>query len=229
MKTKIIKQYQSNFSSSPIEIDQIKIDFIIKNECQCSNCRTSIFEMNDFPNLLIDDDELLCEDCYDDKYREICPICEDYYDIKDYTSDYFVLNEEIAKETGKNPGIYKILKRPFFYGNILTGFDAFFDDSIQLLVSIKINEYKKIECGDGCYEVNTNTICPECVEKFVKKRNYLKTDSIPCILLKKYEKDLFSKYTSEQLRQVRQKLIHQRITCKGIIERANHFADYGKS
>lgn len=231
MKNKILEHYKSNFGSSPIGINGKEISFLIAHECTCDYCHESIFELDDHPNLLMDDDELMCEDCYDEHYRQTCPICEESYYTKDYEPDHFVITEEVASEIGKLPGIYKALTKPFFYGNIVTGFDGFFDNAIQLVAPIRINTLKKIDCGDDCCEVGNDMICPECVEKYVRKDNYLKTDGIgiPCILLKKYENDsLFSDYTKEQLHRHRQQLIHKRITCRGMIERANHIAEYGK-
>lgn len=222
METKIKEHYKSNFNSSPVDVSEEEIQLLIDNDCKCSYCHESIFELDDFPEILMKDSEVMCEECYDEHYREICPICEESYDIKDFTSDYFVLNEEGARETKKKPGIYKILDRPFYFGNCVTGFDGFFDGSIQLVAPIRINDFKKIECGDDCCEVGSETICPDCIEKFIRKSNYLKTDGRPCILLKQYENsDLFKGYTKEQIHQMRQKLIHQRITCRGIIETAN--------
>jgi DNA-directed RNA polymerase subunit RPC12/RpoP len=230
MIKKIKKQYKSGFSSSPIKVTDLEIDFLIKQNCECSRCGKSIFEMYDFPELLIEDDEIMCEECYDENYRETCPICEESYDTKDFVNDFFVLNEEAAKETKKQPGIYRILERPFFFGNIVSGFESFFDSAIKLEIPLRINEYKKIKIDEGCCEVISDNICTECAEKFLRKENYIKSNSTPCILIKRYENDsLFSDYTPEKLKQSRQSLIHKRITCRGIIERANHIADYGKS
>lgn len=221
METKIKQHYKSNFNSSPVGVAQNEIDFIIKQDCECNRCGKSIFELYDFPELLIEDEEIMCEECYDEHYREICPICENSYDVKDYTSDYLVITEELSNETGNTPGIYKILKRPFFYGSILSGFDAFFPNTLELVTSIRINDYKKIDCGENCCEVSSDTICSECVDRYVRKSNYIKSESIPCILVKRCEKDLFSEYTSEQLHFRRQRLIHKRITCRGMLEQGN--------
>ena len=72
------------------EWTDVELDFIIKKECTCDDCGESVDEFNDFPELLIDEDELLCEECYGQKYRVICPNCEDSYDIKEGESDYSV-------------------------------------------------------------------------------------------------------------------------------------------
>lgn len=194
---------------------------IIKNECEYCGCSESIIES---------DDEIICEECYDEEYTRDCSICEEYYDTKNYAPDHFVITEEVGAEIDRIPGIYKVLTRPFFYGDIVTGFDAFFDDAIELVIPIRMNLFKKIDVGEECSNVVADMICPECIDKYVRKENYLKSGGIPCILLKKYENDyIFADYTKEQLQRIRQHIIHKRITCRGMIERANHITDYGKS
>lgn len=180
-----------------------ELDFIIKKDCTCDNCEKSVDEFNDFPELLIEDDELLCEECYSEKYREYCPICENSYDIKDGESDYSVKTEEDAKYENEVPGIYHLG---------------------DLLIPININYLKKIDCGDSCSEVYSDDICPDCVSDLVRKDNYMKSHGhgTPILLLKKYENDsIFKDWTPERFKRQRQILIHQRITIRGIIETAN--------
>ena len=222
MKNKIREHYKAKYCSSPVEISEDEIDFIIKQECQCSHCSEDIFDLDDFPKLLIEDDEIMCEQCYSEKYRDTCSICEESYDTKDFTTDYIVISEEDSHETRKKPGIYKILSRPYFYGNILTGFEGIFDNSIELVVDIKINAFKKIDCGDGCREVYSGDICPECISNYVRKDTFIKSDSIPVLLIKNDENDsLFKEYTPEQLHKRRQWAIHKRITLRGLIQKGN--------
>ena len=166
---KIIEHYKSNFNSSPVEITKDEIDFVNKHNCKCDNCGKSIFNMDDFPELLIDEDGLMCENCYSEEYRETCPICEESYDTKDFTNNYFILDESSSKELKMKAGIYEIIKRPFIFGNILSGFESFFEDNIKLVLPININEFKKIDVGNMCCEVYSDMICPECVEKFIRK------------------------------------------------------------
>ena len=170
-----------------------------------------------------DDNEIMCDDCYDENYRTFCPICENSYDTKDFVNDYIVITEELSKETEMIAGIYEIKKRPFFYGSILSGFDNFFDNSIELVTSININQYKKIDCGESCCKVTSDFICPDCVNNYVRKDNFLKSNGFPAILFKRYEGKYFKDYSSEQLHLIRQNLIHKRINCRGIIEMGNKF------
>lgn len=180
-----------------------ELDFIIENDCKCYSCGESVDEFNDFPELLIEENELLCEECYTEKYRKICPICENYYDIKDGESDYSVKNEYDAKEDNEVPGIY--------YNQ-------------NLLIPIRINELKKIDCGENCCEVYSDDICPDCVSDLVRKDNFMKSHGYgtPCILIKKHETDsIFKDYTPEKFKRARHHIVHKRITIRGIIENAN--------
>lgn len=185
------------------EWTDVELDFIIKKECTCDDCGESVDEFNDFPELLIDEDELLCEECYGQKYRVICPNCEDSYDIKEGESDYSVKNEYDANEENEVAGIY-------YNGN--------------LLIPININYLKKIRCGENCCEVYSYDICPDCVSNLVRKDNFMKSHGhgTPCILIKKYENDsIFKDWTQEQFKRARHKIVNERITVRGIIETAN--------
>lgn len=212
-KLKIKNHYENKFSSSPCEVSDTEIDFIIKHDCECDWCHKSIFDLWDFPELLIKNDELLCENCYEEEYSLICPICENVYDMYDdeseyfRLSEYFILNESDANHEDKIPGIYS--------SDVCLPCD--------LLVPIRINNYAKIRWGMEHYEIESDYICLDCKEKLTMKSNYIKLLGIPCILLKRYENDklLFSNYTKEQIKKMRQNLIDRRITCKGIIENAN--------
>jgi hypothetical protein len=180
-----------------------EIEFIIKKNCACDECGESVDEFNDFPELLIKEDELLCEECYGQKYRVICPICENSYDIKNGESDYSVKTEEDAREENEVAGIYH-------FGN--------------LLIPININYLKKIDCGENCSEVYSDYICPDCVSDLVRKDNFMKShgQGTPCILIKKYEKySIFKDWTHERFKIEKQRIIHKRITIRGIIETAN--------
>lgn len=203
MRQKIKDHYKTGYSSSEagLTISDDEIDFIIKHDCKCSTCGESIFEMWDFPELIVNDDELRCEGCYNEEYRRTCPICEDSYDIYDGESEHEVIVEGDEDYNFEYPGIYK---------------------NGQLIVPIKINEFKKIKVGESYTQVYSDKICLGCVVKFTAKERYLANDlSIPCLLVEKCRYDVFSDWSIERIKRHRKHLIHQRITCRGIIEKAN--------
>ena len=143
LKDKIVNHAKTEYSSSPYEFDDEQIQLIIEHDCECDHCGKSIFELDDFPCVSIERKEVLCEDCYDEEYRTTCPICEESWEIDEMT-DYFFISKSNSKEVGKPSGIYKILKRPFYYGDCVTGFDAFFDGAIQKVSDIDIEEVYSI-------------------------------------------------------------------------------------
>ena len=178
-----------------------ELHFILRHNCTCDECEKTVNDFDDFPEIDIENNEFLCEQCYDYQYRVSCPICENSYDVKDGQSEYYVKTEEDAEY--EKAGIYHL-------GN--------------LIVPIKINELKKIDCGPNCCDVYSHDICSDCVSDLVRKDNFIKShgSGIPCILIKKYENDsMFSDWSIERFKRTRIKLIHARITIRGIIETAN--------
>jgi len=113
MKEKIKLWFAEKYSSSPKEISNEKIEFILKKDCECDDCLESIFKMDDFPEIDIENNELLCEDCYEEKYIESCIICDEIY----YSNE---LSNEFPKSpfyyigVQNKPGIYHALSYPVF-------------------------------------------------------------------------------------------------------------------
>lgn len=131
MKDRIIQQGLSGYSSSPHEFSDTEVSIIIEENCECTYCGLSIFEMSDFPEVIIEEREVLCEECYDEHYRDICPICEDFYEAKEVKGDetpfpkspFYWFNSLSEKEWNthrnsdkdyKASGIYQATKYPVF-------------------------------------------------------------------------------------------------------------------
>lgn len=220
MKQKIIEHAKSEFASSPHQYDDSELEFIIKHDCECDNCGKSFFEMDDFPELLIEEDSLLCEECYDEEYRETCIICEENYEIKN-RSDYFFITQKNTKDAGIPVGMYKALKYPFYFGDCITGFDGFFKDSIEKVSDMDINKVYEIRNPSNKKEIKADFICPECEEKYLRKDNFIKAEPFYCILMKKERNKLFADYSDERLHRVRQDMIHRRITFRGMLQQFN--------
>ena len=219
MKTKIIEHIKTEFSSSPMLYNNDELEFIIKHDCECDSCGKSFFEMYDFPELLIEEDSLLCEECYDEEYRQTCVVCEESYEIKD-RSDYFFITQKNTRDAGIPVGMYKALKYPIFYGDCVSGFDAFFNDNIEQVSKMDINKLLEIELGRN-EEISADLICPDCAEKYLCKDNFIRKESIPCVLMKKERNKLFKNYSDERLRRIRQDVINRRITFRGMLQQFN--------
>lgn len=165
MKDKIIEHFKSEYSSSPVDISEEKIDCLIKNNCTCDNCGESIFELDDFP--VFKDDGVLCEHCDLDKNYEMCPICQDYFE-KAFKADdfYFLLSKEAVEGYGMKlkPGFYRTLRWPFYYGNCVTGFEGIFDNTLELIHECDINSMlKKLDHGSADENLN-GEVCQECLK-----------------------------------------------------------------
>lgn len=80
MRTKIINHAKKNYQSSPYEYSDEQINIIIESNCMCDYCGTSIFELQDFPEVLENERIVACEECYNEHHREWCSICGAYKD-----------------------------------------------------------------------------------------------------------------------------------------------------
>ena len=221
LKDKIVNHAKTEYSSSPYEFDDEQIQLIIEHDCECDHCGKSIFELNDFPCVSIERKEVLCEDCYDEEYRTTCPICEESWEIDEMT-DYFFISKSNSKEVGKPSGIYKILERPFYYGDCVTGFDAFFDGAIQKVSDIDIEEvYSILHPRINKENITLDCMCPHCAEKYLRKDNFIRADSLYCILQEKQRNQMFADYSDERIHRLRQDMIHRRITFRGLLQLHN--------
>lgn len=151
-----LQRWASGFYVTSKEFKVLK-----KQDFECEDCGKDLIKDYDYPSFT--NGEVLCEECDIEKNYTRCEVCENYYLNLDYLKDdeHIYINRELYEETGYEIGIYKVLSKPFFYGSILTGFDAFFDNTIELVKAIDLDKYynHKSEVKSGC-------ICPDCVIKF---------------------------------------------------------------
>lgn len=214
MKQKIIDHAENNFSSSPLDYSDKDIDVIISQDCECYECGVSFFKAWDGPN--VRDGIMRCEDCHLEEYYEYCPTCEERYEKQADSTDYFFISKEMAKTVHQEYGLYKILKRPFYYGDCVAGFDAFFADSIELVRKIDIDEW---DATKGCPErdVKLDTICRDCSKKFLASENFYNVLGKPSLLESKWSESFCKDWGTEGLHKHRQHLVHKRINLKEIL------------
>lgn len=220
LKNKLIAHFEGNYASSPHPLDDAEIQLLIANNCECCNCGTSVFDLYDFPviNTASQDDPILCEDCYREHNYYTCVLCNEDYHISDANPDYFVLNPTTAQEQKMKAGLYLVLDRPFSFGNIVSGFDAFFQDSIKLVREIDLDKMKQLKCGDNVDQVDNGELCSNCLKTLLRQNPLNSYDSnIPIILLLKYEGYFLSNMTLDQLKAARQRLVHERISVREML------------
>lgn len=162
MKEKIKLWYAEKYSSSPLEITDEEIEFIIEKECNCDQCGESMFEIWDAPNIDMEKDEFLCERCFGEEYETSCPYCENTVMNDDISENYFVINQAGAEETGEKIGFYKILSHPF-YQNDFFGFDSMIEGAYEFVKPLDKNK-RDNDC-QSC-----GNICQECVDKHIDSK-----------------------------------------------------------
>lgn len=220
MKEKIINHAKSKYSSSPHEFSSTQIDIIIENDCKCSRCGESVFDIWDFPEVLEEEREVLCEDCYDEEYRTYCPLCEESCEKEDMT-EYFFITKDTSKTVHKPIGMYKILKYPFYYGDCVFGFDAFFDNAIEKMSDLDIKEAYSMRNPRNEKDILLDCICSECAEKYTRKDFFIKAEPRYSLLIKSERHKFFADYSDERIHKTRQDMIHRRISFRGMLQSAN--------
>lgn len=113
LKDKIKNHFSNEYGSSPKEITDEEIKLLIAYNCRCGECGTSIFELDDYPVIDIEKEDVLCEHCYYDKYYEQCPLCEDSYHI-DSKPDKFPKSPFYYIGNQSQSGIYYAKSYPIF-------------------------------------------------------------------------------------------------------------------
>lgn len=203
------------------DFDDLEIDIIIQNKCKCCNCDKSIFELSDFPEVLEEEREVLCEECHSFEYRATCPSCENSYHKEEENSEHFFITKELSKETGLAIGLYKVLKYPFFWGNIVTGFESFFDDRIVKVSDFDIVKAKQIEDKNDDGVMYGGFICYDCFKKYTRGYNFIKALPYYLILMKKERHVQYKEYSDDRIHQTRQRMIHNRINFRGYLQKIN--------
>lgn len=163
LENQIKTHYAEKYASSPVNVSDEEISLLINRELQCGRCSVSIFETYDFPE--IRDESVYCEDCYNDIFRVICPICQESFENSETVETYrFIITPELCEEARIKtvPGIYQALEFPIYLANCVTGFDFFFEHAIKLLAPI--NEDSPLSQKE--FE-SSGEICDECFQKYV--------------------------------------------------------------
>lgn len=164
----IKKHAKTKYASSPHTFTDQDIERIIKADCSCSLCGQSIFEMDDFPETNEEDYDVLCSDCYDREFMQLCEVCQEFYEPRHDTVHYLVFTPRQIDEFGLEvkPGIYRPKENPYYYGDVVFGFQGLFEENLELInecdmdsiLSEKLKQSYQIQLAD--------CICQTCAEKY---------------------------------------------------------------
>lgn len=98
----------------------------------------------------IGEHRVICDECYRDHYEEPCIVCEELMEYED--QKYIILPNGDSR--GIDPGIYKILKNPFYLSDCLGSFEVI-REHVKKLATVP----ESIKVDEGGF------ICPRCLKQ----------------------------------------------------------------
>lgn len=122
---------------------------------ECCNCGKEL-EGEEAENPYMNDDDIYCDDCFTREFQETCAICEDYFDKPTSPEEhYFCVDKKSAKYHQINPGIYRVLRYPFYRVSCLGDDFSLFHEDVEFVA--------KFSCKDS------GNVCPDCFKKYTNQ------------------------------------------------------------
>ena len=127
---------------------------------KCTECETELNAEEAESPRVDEENHILCDRCFKDKYSHLCPLCEETFD-KDFSEKispkHILITEYAAKNIGLNPGIYEITSYPWFADGMI---------EIQIYESAikKIAELPG-DFNEGDFVADIHYVCEDCAEK----------------------------------------------------------------
>lgn len=168
LKQSIVNHFNDNYSSSPVSLNRREINLLIKADCKCEYCGTSIFELDDFPRT--DGKEVICEECFHEQYEATCPICEEYFEkaLKAKDEKIVVTKEAMAELGIDKPGFYQVTSYPYYRACVVMGVEQLYQSSLKLIRECDINSmHKKLYPHSD--EITSGECCHDCVDRYSGK------------------------------------------------------------
>jgi hypothetical protein len=168
LRKQIILHYAEKYQSSPVPLSRHQVKRLVKADCKCEMCGKSIFEMDDFINIM--KNEIICEDCFHEQYEATCPICEEYFlkALKAKDEKIVVTKESFAELGLDKPGFYEVKSYPYFRACIVSGVEQLYNDSLKLIHECDINSMLTNIRGVK-HEIISGECCHDCVNKYTGK------------------------------------------------------------
>ena len=122
-------------------------------------------------------DDVICDECYDDKHMNICELCEDYYEKPETPEEtFFVVSKEASEELDIKPGFYQVLSYPYLFGDIVFGVSSVFENSVKLIKKANINSMLRKMYGKNVGEIGATEICDSCFNKYTSSKYEVRTN-----------------------------------------------------
>lgn len=170
----IIKDWYKFGYCSTSAVSTYKAKVITEHNCQCDSCGISIFELEDFPE--VSKGEVLCEQCYREKYMDTCVICEEYfYKATKPKEEVIIISKEAVIEYSMDvkAGFYRALEWPYYRANCVTGFEFLYKDAVKLIKELDINSMLKKLYNGNRNIVWADECCKDCMLKYTGQKTLL--------------------------------------------------------
>lgn len=158
MHSERLRQYVS----AEMIIDTSEMRVILREKNRCEYCGNKAYGVMSSPEIV--DNELMCEECYDVKYRTTCELCEEILHNENFKKYNYFTAKMIKNNSlyGMVPGIYEVIDSPTHRSCIVFGFDGLYNDSYRLIRAIDLDIIKDTEL------YTADTICDTCAEYYAK-------------------------------------------------------------
>jgi hypothetical protein len=127
-----------------------------ETELKCYRCKNALEDEEIETTFTDDKGNRVCNTCYKEYYSFQCCLCDDLVDLSEW--NHFIIPDS---SYGFDPGLYKIIARPFFISNII-GEDTIFPSSVERVADIPLNfhaeEYVTTEVCDNCAHSATRRV-----------------------------------------------------------------------
>ena len=134
--------------------------------CEYCGNRLTDEEIEYPPGAGPEEGELICEDCYHERYEFTCCWCQNY-DLDEYQHVFLVLTEKVDDF---KPGVYRIVAKPYYADGMIEGF----------ILPHAIERVCAVPDGVDTEGYPAGHLCRECqtkIEKSLKAKSKRKRDS----------------------------------------------------
>lgn len=133
---------------------------------QCTNCGSTLEPDEEEASRKDENGKIVCDQCFDDKYQHLCPICEEYF-WEDYNKKISPTHLIVTKQAEENhvskAGFYEIVSLPFYADGIIEA--HLFESAVNKLSDLPT------DFDDSDLHYPLYFICESCAEKMLKNNH----------------------------------------------------------
>jgi len=133
---------------------------------KCTNCGSTLEPDEEEAPRKDEDGNIVCDQCYDDRYQHLCPICEElFWEVyeKEISPKYFIITRQAEANHVAKAGFYEIVSLPFYKDGIIEA--SLIDSAINRLGDLPKN------LDEDNLHYSLYFICENCAEKMLKNNH----------------------------------------------------------